>query len=156
MAGHTLAATLLHVTGARHVLRRDPDEAERALEEAEAVGRDGLDQVRATVAALRTAERGTDPPLADGQGLADLVDRYRTAGLTVVADLDPAIDDLTGPVAVACPADRRRGARQHRPPRPDQRVTVGRRSATRSRPRRAATGAVGRRPDRGSGSASPA
>ena len=124
LAGHTLAATLLHVTGARHVLRRDLDEAERALEEAEAVGRDGLDQVRATVAALRTAERGTDPPLADGRGLADLVDRYRTAGLTVVADLDPSIDYLTGPVAVA--AQRIVGEALANIGRhaPDQRVTV--------------------------------
>lgn len=101
LAGHTLAATLLHVTGARHVLRRDPDEAERALEEAEAVGRDGLDQVRATVAALRTAESGVDPPLADGRSLTDLVARYRAAGITVHTDLDPTIEDLTGPAAVA-------------------------------------------------------
>ena len=63
LAGHTLAAMLLHVTGARHVLRRDLDDAERALEDAESVGRASLDQIRATVAALRTDERGTDPAL---------------------------------------------------------------------------------------------
>ena len=62
LAGHTLAAVLLHVTGARHVLRRgDVAEAERALGDAETVGRASLDQIRATVAALRTEERGTDP-----------------------------------------------------------------------------------------------
>ncbi len=69
LAGHTLAAMLLHVTGARHVLRRDLDDAERALADAESVGRASLDQIRATVAALRTDERGTDPALA---GSADL------------------------------------------------------------------------------------
>ncbi len=63
LAGHTLAAMLLHVTGARHVLRRDLDDAERALVDAESVGRASLDQIRATVAALRTDERGTDPAL---------------------------------------------------------------------------------------------
>lgn len=47
LAGHTLAAVLLHVTGARHVLRRDVDEADRALRDAEAVGRASLDQIRA-------------------------------------------------------------------------------------------------------------
>ena len=60
---------LLHVTGARHVLRRDLAEAERALLDAETVGRASLDQIRATVASLRTDERGTDPALA---GVADL------------------------------------------------------------------------------------
>ena len=75
LAGHTLAAVLLHVTGARHVLRRDVDEAERALVDAETVGRASLDQIRATVAALRTDERGTDPALA---GSADL-DRSSTS-----------------------------------------------------------------------------
>ena len=58
LAGHTLAAVLLHVTGARHVLRRDVDEAERALADAEAVGRSSLDQIRATVAAPSDARAG--------------------------------------------------------------------------------------------------
>ena len=49
LAGHTLAAVLLHVTGARHVLRRDVDEAERALLGAEAVGRASLEQIREVV-----------------------------------------------------------------------------------------------------------
>ena len=48
LAGHTLAAMLLHITGARHVLRRDVDEAERALLDAETVGRSSLDQIRVT------------------------------------------------------------------------------------------------------------
>ena len=63
LAGHTLAAMLLHVTGARHVLRRDLDEAEKALLDAESIGRSSLDQIRSTVAALRTDERGTDAAL---------------------------------------------------------------------------------------------
>ena len=83
LAGHTLAAVLLHVTGARHVLRRDVDEAERALVDAETVGRASLDQIRATVAALRTDERGTDPALAGSADLAALVDEYRRAGLAI-------------------------------------------------------------------------
>ena len=81
LAGHTLAAVMLHVTGARHVLRRDLDEAERALVDAETVGRASLDQIRATVAALRTDERGTDPALAGSADLVALVEEYRRAGL---------------------------------------------------------------------------
>jgi signal transduction histidine kinase len=101
LAGHTLAAVLLHVTGARHVLRRDVDEAERALRDAEAVGRSSLDQIRATVAALRTDERGTDPALPDAADLDVLVDDYRRAGLDIRYEVDADLAELDGPVGTA-------------------------------------------------------
>jgi signal transduction histidine kinase len=99
LAGHTLAAVLLHVTGARHVLRRDVDEAERR--DAEAVGRSSLDQIRATVAALRTDERGTDPALPDAADLGVLVDDYRRAGLDIRYHVDGDLAELDGPVGTA-------------------------------------------------------
>ncbi|HEX6418896.1 MAG TPA: histidine kinase [Acidimicrobiales bacterium] len=99
LAGHTLAAMVLHVTGARHVLRRDPAEAEAALQDAEAVGRNSLDQIRATVAALRTDERGTDPVLPGSADLPDLVAGYARAGLAIDAEIDAA--PIDGPVGVA-------------------------------------------------------
>jgi signal transduction histidine kinase len=101
LAGHTLAAMLLHVTGARHVLRRDVDDAERALVDAESVGRASLDQIRATVAALRTDERGTDPALAGSADLDALVDEYRRAGLDITTAISPPVADLPGPVGTA-------------------------------------------------------
>jgi signal transduction histidine kinase len=101
LAGHTLAAVLLHVTGARHVLRRDVDEAERALRDAEAVGRASLDQIRATVAALRADERGTDPALPGAADLALLVEDYRRAGLDVRYDVAGPLDELDGPIGTA-------------------------------------------------------
>jgi signal transduction histidine kinase len=101
LAGHTLAAMLLHVTGARHVLRRDPPEAERALRDAEAVGRASLDQLRATVAALRADELGTDPPLAGSADLSALVEAYRRAGLDVTTDIEPTVASIDGPVGTA-------------------------------------------------------
>lgn len=101
LAGHTLAAVLLHVTGARHVLRRDIDEAERALVDAETVGRASLDQIRATVAALRTDERGTDPALAGSADLGALAEEYRRAGLAVTTAIEPVVADLGGPVGTA-------------------------------------------------------
>lgn len=101
VAGHTLAAVMLHVTGARHVLRRDPDEAERALLDAEAVGRASMDQIRATVETLRTSERGVDPPLPEADRLADLVEEYRRTGLMVDASIDPAVADIRGAVGLA-------------------------------------------------------
>jgi signal transduction histidine kinase len=101
LTGHTLAAMLLHVTGARHVLHRDQEEAERALLEAERVGRASLDQIRVTVAALRTTERGTDPALVGAADLDELVTEYRRAGLSIAADVAPAITGLAGPTGVA-------------------------------------------------------
>ena len=101
LAGHTLAAMLLHVTGARHVLRRDLDDAERALADAESVGRASLDQIRATVAALRTDERGTDPALAGSADLEALVDEYRRAGIDITAAISPRVAELAGPIGTA-------------------------------------------------------
>ena len=102
LAGHTLAAVMLHVTGARHVLRRDVEEAERALRDAEAVGRASLDQIRVAVSLLRTDdERGTDPPLAVGGDIDALVDEYRRAGIGITAAITPPATALEGPVAVA-------------------------------------------------------
>jgi signal transduction histidine kinase len=101
LAGHTLAAVMLHVTGARHVLHRDPAEAERALADAEMVGRSGLDQIRAAVAALRTDERGTDPALARSADISALVADYERAGLDVAISIDPALAELAGPVGTA-------------------------------------------------------
>jgi signal transduction histidine kinase len=102
VAGHTLAAVMLHVTGARHVLDRDPAEAERALTDAETVGRSGLDQIRAAVAALRTDERGTDPALATSADIPALVADYERAGLEVAVSIDPALAELAGgPVGTA-------------------------------------------------------
>lgn len=101
LAGHTLAAMMLHVTGARHVLARNPAEAESALRDAEDVGRRSLDQIRASVAALRTDERGTAPALGGGGDLDALIEDYRRAGLRIEAELDPGRAGLAGPVGTA-------------------------------------------------------
>ncbi|HST40537.1 MAG TPA: histidine kinase [Conexibacter sp.] len=48
-----LAVMLVQVGSARHVIRRDVEEAEHALLSAEAAGRESLAELRATIAALR-------------------------------------------------------------------------------------------------------
>ena len=101
LAGHAVAAVLLHVTGARHVLRRDIDDAERALLDAETAGRDSLDQIRATVAALRTHERGTDPALDGSADITCLIDDYRRGGLVIDATVPAPVADLDGAVGIA-------------------------------------------------------
>ncbi len=101
LTGHTIAAVLLHVTGARHVLRRDLDETERALVQAETIGRSSLDQIRTTVTSLRASEHGTDPALPGSADLIELVEEYRHAGLDVTAVITPPVTDIEGPIGTA-------------------------------------------------------
>jgi signal transduction histidine kinase len=82
--GHGLAAVMLQVTSALHVLRRDPEAAEEALRSAEDVGRRSMEELRRTVALLRSDdESGVAPPLPSADDIPDLVDHARTGGLVV-------------------------------------------------------------------------
>ena len=67
LLGHGLAAVMLQVTSARHVLRRDPAAAEEALRSAEDLGRRSMQELRRTVALLRSDEdRAVAPPAPVG------------------------------------------------------------------------------------------
>jgi signal transduction histidine kinase len=87
LVGHGLAAVLLQVTSARHVLRRDPGAAEEALHCAEDVGRRSMEELRRTLAHLRSEdEPGVAAPVPTALQIPALVDRTRAAGLTVELD----------------------------------------------------------------------
>lgn len=101
VAAHSLAVTMLHLTGARLLLQRvggDP-RAVDALAEAERLGRQSLDDVRRTVGLLEEGASGSQTgPLPSGSDLRSLIDEYRDAGLDVsfaaegdVAGLAPAV-----------------------------------------------------------------
>jgi signal transduction histidine kinase len=82
--GHGLAAVMLQVTSARHVLRRDPAAAEEALLSAEEVGRRSMQELRRTVALLRSDDEvGVLPPVASAVEIPALVDHARAGGLRV-------------------------------------------------------------------------
>ena len=82
--GHGLAAVMLQVTGARHVLHRDPAAAEEALRSAEEVGRRSMRELRRTVALLRSDDdAAVAPPLPSASEIAALVDDARVGGLGV-------------------------------------------------------------------------
>jgi signal transduction histidine kinase len=86
LVGHGLAAMMVHVTGARHVLTRDPHAADEALETAEDVGRQSMQELRRTVALLRSdseGDSGLDAPLPKLTQLGGLVDAARERGLDV-------------------------------------------------------------------------
>jgi len=98
--GHGLAAVMLQVTSARHVLRRDPDAAEEALRAAEDVGRRSMRELRRTVSLLRSDENFDPahptarpaPPVPMAGEIPALVEEARAGGLDVELRMsgDPA------------------------------------------------------------------
>jgi signal transduction histidine kinase len=82
--GHGLAAVMLQVTSARHVLHRDLEAAEEALRSAEEVGRRSMHELRRTVALLRSEDEvGVATPVPTASDIPALVDQARAGGLDV-------------------------------------------------------------------------
>jgi signal transduction histidine kinase len=100
--GHGLAAVMLQVTSARHVLRRDPAAAEEALLSAEEVGRRSMQELRRTVALLRSDdEPGVLPPVPSAVDILVLVDHARAGGLAVGLQVSGDLSEIPPSVGVA-------------------------------------------------------
>jgi signal transduction histidine kinase len=100
--GHGLAAVMLQVTSARHVLRRDIEAAEDALRSAEEVGRRSMRELRRTVALLRhDDETGVPPPVPLATEIPGLVDQARTAGLDVELRMRGDVERIPPGIGVA-------------------------------------------------------
>ncbi|MDH2444543.1 histidine kinase [Amnibacterium sp. CER49] len=97
LVAHSLTVVVLHVGGARRVLRADPGAAEEALAEAERVCREALDGIRGVVGLLR--EEGDRPVVT--LELASIADAYRAAGRSVELRVDGDEDALPLAVRVA-------------------------------------------------------
>jgi signal transduction histidine kinase len=85
---HSLTVSLLHVTAARLAVEHDPDDAARALAEAERLGRESLEEVRSIVGMMRAGgdTGGDEPLLAPTPGLEripDLIEGFRNAGVRI-------------------------------------------------------------------------
>lgn len=103
LVGHSLSVVMLHVGGARHLVHKDPHEAERALIQAEEAGRQSLAEIRRTVGLLRDE---TDPtaaalPSADLTDVRELVDDFAAAGLFVTLDMVGPIESVEPASALA-------------------------------------------------------
>lgn len=87
--GHGLAAVMLQVTSARHVLRRDPAAAEEALRAAEDVGRRSMRELRRTVALLRSDDEdgAIAAPVPTAHEIPELVAEAGAGGLDVALDV---------------------------------------------------------------------
>jgi signal transduction histidine kinase len=100
--GHGLAAVMLQVTSARHVLRRDADAADEALRSAEEVGRRSMQELRRTVTVLRSDDDvGAAAPVPSALEIPALVDHARTAGLAVELRMRGDFSQISPGVGVA-------------------------------------------------------
>jgi signal transduction histidine kinase len=100
--GHGLAAVMLQVTSARHVLRRDADAAEDALQSAEEVGRRSMQELRRTVGLLRSDdEASAAAPAPTASEIPALVDHARAGGLAVELETRGDLSRLSPSVSLA-------------------------------------------------------
>jgi signal transduction histidine kinase len=99
---HSLTVSLLHVSAARLALDEDRDEAARALEEAERLGRESLDEVRHAVGLLRRdGEPDPTTPMPGSLDVPALLERFRGAGAHVDSTVDGDLGTLPNTVGLA-------------------------------------------------------
>lgn len=120
LVGHGLAAVMLQVTGARHVLRRDPDAADQALAEAETVGRRSLHELGRTLSLLRADGEGGAalPPVPEIVDIGAAVDGARAAGTDAAYRADGDIgrvDPIVGICLFRVAEEALTNARRHAP-----------------------------------------
>jgi signal transduction histidine kinase len=99
LVGHSFSVVLLHLAGARHLMGTDPQRAEDALRLAEEVGRQSMNDLRASLALLRSGDR-SDAPVDGLEGLPRLVDGMRQAGLDVSYSSRGDLDRVDAAVGV--------------------------------------------------------
>ena len=100
--GHGLAAVMLQVTSARHVLHRDPAAAEEALRSAEEVGRRSMRELRRTVALLRSDDDAAmASPVPTASEIPALVEDARAGGLAVELRIRGDLSAIAAGVGVA-------------------------------------------------------
>ncbi len=103
LVGHSLTVVMLHVSGARHLVHKDPAEAERALVQAEEAGRQSLAEIRRTVGLLRDENEAKLEvlPTADLFDIPTLVEEFTAAGVDVEVDVRGRLDLVDPAVGLA-------------------------------------------------------
>ena len=92
---HSLTVSLLHVSSARLSVEHDPEDAARALADAERLTRQSLADVRATVGLLHSpGDDGIAPPAPGIGDLPRLVDELRAAQADVSLVVDGDLNEL--------------------------------------------------------------
>ncbi|MDE3133116.1 MAG: hypothetical protein KGL15_03515, partial [Acidobacteriota bacterium] len=100
---HSLTVSLLHISAARMAVEHDPEDAGRALAEAERLGRESLDEVRAIVGLARADvdhdDRSALAPTPGLESLDALVERYRSAGAEIRVERETAVAGLPATIS---------------------------------------------------------
>jgi signal transduction histidine kinase len=99
VVGHTLSASMLHMSAARLSVRSNPDAAIASLELAEQQGRRSMDDIRSVVQLLRD-DRGASPPTPSAGDLPDLVESLRDAGADIADSITGCLTDVSAPTAL--------------------------------------------------------
>jgi signal transduction histidine kinase len=94
VVAHSLSITLLHVTGARHVLARDPQRAAAALAQAETLGRRSLGDLRRTVALLADAHPDSLAPAPCAADIPALFDTLAQAEVPITHRIEGNLEGL--------------------------------------------------------------
>lgn len=152
IVAHGLAVMLVQVSSARHVLRRDAEEAEQALASAESAGRESLAELRATIEILRRPDAAMVGDVAGEIARAVVDARRRDLDARLEIAGDPArVDRRTSTILVRVAQEALVNAAKHAPDSPthvslalaDRTVTLDVRSE--------GAGRADRRPARGYG-----
>ena len=99
---HSLTVSLLHVSSARLAVEHDPEDAARALADAERLTRQSLDEVRTTVGLLRQpGDDGIAPPAPAVEDVRRLVADLRAAQEDVEVELDGDFEGVPATTATA-------------------------------------------------------
>jgi signal transduction histidine kinase len=103
VVGHGLAAIMMQADIALHLLPKQPEQAEAALTAISRTSRESLDELRATLGAVRRGD-DADDDRSPAPGLARLdalVDRTRAVGVPVAVDVAGPLTSLPAAVDLA-------------------------------------------------------
>lgn len=99
VVGHTLAASMLHLSAARLAIRDDPDAAIASLERAEEHGRRSVADIGSVVRLLRADDAATRSPSPQLDDLPALIGSVRAAGADISSTMSGTFEGL--PVTAA-------------------------------------------------------
>ena len=85
VVAHSISVMVVQAGGARRILASDPERAQEAAARIRIAGTDALAEMDILLGVLETAPDGASPPTLDG--LAELVERTRAAGLPVTLEV---------------------------------------------------------------------
>jgi signal transduction histidine kinase len=100
MVAHSLSVMIVHADGATVALDAAPERAREALRTVSATGRAAMVEMRQLVEVLRGSDDAAGHPRAL-EGLAEAVDRGRSAGLPVHEKIEGTPDNLSAGVELA-------------------------------------------------------